>query len=116
MVKQQGAIDVRQHSLRALLDDERGDTEAGDELQELSSCRRIELRRGLVEQQQRGLERKCRGQADPLQLTARDLGHGAPAKVGDTDLVESVVCARQDLLGSRCRGSPAQTQLHAQRG
>jgi hypothetical protein len=92
VVHQQGTVDVRKHPLRTLLDDERSDTQAGDELQELSRRRRIELRGGLVEKQERRLQCERRCQADALQLTTRDLGHGAIRKVDDTDLRQSIVC------------------------
>ena len=61
----------------------------------------VELRRRLVEEQQLGLERESRREADALQLAARELGDGALGEVLGADRGERRARARHDLVRRR---------------
>jgi len=101
VLEKDDAVGVAKRARRALLRDDDARPTAERELEErLCSCR-VELRRRLVEQEQLGLERERRSEADALQLAAGDLGHAAIAEPRDADCGERALDARQDRLRRR---------------
>ena len=105
LAERDDAVAALERGRRPLLGDEhRGAAlarEPLDEVEERLRAAGVELRGGLVEQQQLRLERERRGEADPLQLAARELGDVPLGEVLRADRSERGVGARQDLLARR---------------
>ena len=101
LVEEHDTVGVAQRDRGALLGDDDAGIAAERELEERLRPRRIELRGRLVEQEQLRLERERRGEADALQLAARDLGHASRAELRDADCGERRVDTRQDRLRRR---------------
>ena len=86
--------------------------EAADELEQRHRTVGVELGRGLVQQeQQRGLQRERRREADALQLAARELRDLAVGEVLGADGCESRTRAPLDLGGRRARVLDAERDL-----
>ena len=97
-VEEQDAVGVAQRERGTLLRDDHGCAARERVLEERLRALRIELRRRLVEEQQLGLERERRREADALQLAAGKLRDAAAGQVRGTDGRQRSLRARQDRL------------------
>src|SRR3989441_7311355 len=105
--EEDGAIAELERPGRALLGDQHRRPplarERARELQEVVGSVRIELRGGLVEQQQPRLERERRGEADALELAARELDDQPLREVAGADPGEGRVDAGQNFPRRRAQ-------------
>ena len=110
-VEERDAIGVRQRKRRMLLgeDDRRADVERM--VEEGLRALGIELRRRLIEQQQLRSECERRGEADALQLPARELRDAAAGEVRRPDRVERVRRTLCDLARRRADVLEAERDL-----
>jgi hypothetical protein len=84
---------------------------AGHDVEEARSSLRIELRGGLVEEQEPRALRERRREANALQLAARQLDRPAPPQVQHADRRQRLLHARPDLVRGRAQVLEAEGDL-----
>ena len=97
-IEEQDAVGVAQRERGTLLRDDDGGAACERVLEERFRSVGIELRRRLVEEQQLGLERERRREADALQLAAGELRDATVREMRCADGRERGVRAREDRL------------------
>ncbi len=101
VLQEEHAVGDGERPLGALLREDDGGAGALDLCEEARGGVGIELRRRLVEQHEPRPHRQGGGQADPLELPARELVRPPSGQMGGAERVERGVHARPDLLRRR---------------
>ena len=110
-LEEHNPVRVLEDAPRTLLGDDHRDAEGAHELEERVRRLGIELRRGLVQQQQLRLERKRRCETDPLELAAGKVRHVAVDETIGADSSQGMVRSGQDLVRSSADALEAECDL-----
>ena len=100
-LEEEHAVAGAEHAIGPLLRDDDGRARRARELDRLVGALGVELRGRLVEQQQLRPEREHRGEADALELAARELGHRPLGEMRGADRGERPSRTRADQLRRR---------------